>query len=69
MDVDCPDCAVGMKQVQFETGVDGEHRPSVRTEKKRPGLLGQLGLHERKPVITLMCPDCGLLRQYADVDV
>jgi len=71
MDVDCPDCAVPMQQVQFglRKGVSQSEAPFVRTDEQREGLLGHLGVHERKRVLTVMCPQCGLLRQYADVDM
>jgi len=70
MDVHCPDCDVPMRQVQFgmKAGLEEYQAPYVRTAEHREGLLGQLGLHERKRVVTVLCPECGLVRQYADLD-
>jgi len=70
MDVDCPDCGVAMRQVQYgmKAGLEEYQAPYVRTEQRREGLLGQLGLHERKRVVTVLCPECGLVRQYAALD-
>ncbi|MFC7142058.1 hypothetical protein ACFQMA_19755 [Halosimplex aquaticum] len=43
-------------------------KPHVRTDETREGLLGKLGMNERQEVETVMCPECGLLRFYADIE-
>ncbi|MFB6179153.1 MAG: hypothetical protein ABEI77_05455 [Halorientalis sp.] len=70
MQIDCPDCGVRMEQVTFgmQQGLTESQTPFVRTPERREGLLGQLGVHEQKRIRTLMCPECGLLRQYARLD-
>ncbi|WP_136716193.1 hypothetical protein [Halorientalis salina] len=70
MDIDCPDCAVPMERVTFgmKKGLAESQAPFVRTADSREGLLGRLGLTDGQPVLTLLCPECGLLRQYADLD-
>ncbi len=37
----------------------------VTTDEDGGGLLGLLGGGRRRPVSTVRCPECGLLRQYA----
>lgn len=70
MDVNCPDCGVAMEQVQYglKKGVSESQAPFVRTTTRREGLLGRLGFHEEKRVRTVVCPKCGLVRQYARLD-
>ncbi len=43
-------------------------KPDVRTSKSRGGLLGSLGMNERKEVVTAMCPECGRLLFHAKVE-
>lgn len=62
----CPDCNVSMDPVEF--GMNDAWNPHVRTGEKREGLLGKIGVEEQTPVETFMCPNCGLVRQYADVE-
>jgi hypothetical protein len=35
---------------------------------KRDGMLGKLGLSETASVDGVCCPECGLVRLYADLD-
>lgn len=62
----CPDCGVTMETVEF--GMSDAWNAYVKTGEKREGLLGKLGMNERAEVDTLMCPECGLLRFFADVE-
>jgi rubredoxin len=62
----CPDCGVTMEQVKF--GMADAWNPYVNTGEKREGLLGKIGMNEHRDVVTVMCPECGLLRQYVDVE-
>lgn len=55
-----------MESVEF--GMSDAWNPHIKTGEKREGLLGKLGVDETEDVVTLMCPECGLLRFYADVD-
>ncbi|WP_459194753.1 hypothetical protein [Halosimplex sp. J119] len=66
MDHRCPDCGVSMESVEF--GMNDAWQPHVKTEEKREGLLGKLGMNERQEVETVMCPECGLVRFYADIE-
>jgi hypothetical protein len=54
-----------METVEF--GMSDAWSAYVKTGEKREGLLGKLGMNERAEVDTLMCPECGLLRFFADV--
>ena len=66
MDHRCPDCGVTMEEVEF--GMDDAWNAHVRTGEKRTGLLGKLGMNERKSLTTVMCPECGLVRHYAEFE-
>jgi hypothetical protein len=55
-----------MEQVKF--GMADAWNPYVNTGEKRAGLLGKIGMNERRDVTTYMCPECGLLRQYVDLE-
>ena len=69
-DHDCPDCAVAMGRVAFglRGGLEAAQAPFVRTPDRKAGLLGRLGLQEEKPVSAYCCPECGLVRLYADLE-
>jgi len=69
VDATCPDCETAMVSVQYrlKAGLSEFLSPYVTTDERREGLLGRLGANEQRPVKTVMCPDCGLLRQYADL--
>ena len=60
----CPDCGVSMEPVKF--GMTDATKPYIRTDEQREGILGKLGLTEKQDVTTVMCPECGLLRFYAE---
>ncbi|WP_162224385.1 hypothetical protein [Halorussus amylolyticus] len=66
MDVDprCPDCGVTMERTKIQTG-DG-FGLSVKTGEKAGGLLGSLGVNKSLDVSPRMCPECGLVRLYAE---
>jgi hypothetical protein len=40
----------------------------IDTDERREGFLGSLGLTENHSVEGRLCPECGLVRPYADVD-
>jgi ssDNA-binding Zn-finger/Zn-ribbon topoisomerase 1 len=61
-----PDCGVTMEAVKF--GMADAWDPYVNTGEKRTGLLGKLGTNERTAVTTVTCPECGLIRHYAEFD-
>jgi rubredoxin len=62
----CPDCGVTLEPVEFM--MQTERNPKVRTGEKKEGLLGTLGFDDNKPVDTGCCPECGLLRFYAQLE-
>ena len=62
----CPDCSVTMEEVEFSMG--DAWNAHVRTDEKQTGLLGKLGMNERKDLTTVMCPECGLVRHYAEFE-
>ncbi|MFC7213795.1 hypothetical protein ACFQO4_06835 [Saliphagus sp. GCM10025334] len=61
----CPDCAVTMEETTVRTGsgyglrIDGA---------KHDGVLGKLGLETTTKLEAVCCPECGLVRLYADGD-
>lgn len=55
-----------METVKF--GMADAYNPHVTTDEPREGLLGSLGAKERLDVESFMCPECGLVRLYADMD-
>lgn len=61
----CPDCGVEMGEVDFR--MSNAYQPHVKLPERSEGILGSLGVKERRDVTAFMCPDCGLLRFYADV--
>ncbi|AEH36653.1 hypothetical protein [Halopiger xanaduensis] len=61
----CPDCGVTMEPVPVR---DGESmRLSIATGE-REGLLGKLGLKQRAKLQGVCCPECRLVRLYAEDD-
>lgn len=67
---DCSDCGVAMERVSFgmREGLSEAQTPFVRTREPREGLLGRLGVRERAEVRAFLCPECGLVRLYADLE-
>lgn len=63
----CPDCGVGM-----DTGavIGSANREAVqlRTDESAGGVLGKLGMNETLSVDAWACPECGLIRLYADAE-
>lgn len=41
--------------------------PKIKTENDAEGLLGKFGVNESREVESFVCPECGLLRFYADI--
>jgi len=60
----CPDGGVTMDDPDLNTG--GGHFRLV-TDEKADGLLGSLGVDENLDVSPRLCPECGLVRLYADL--
>ncbi len=61
----CPDCGVTMERADPMTAVQQE-RLKLRTEETREGILGSLGLTRTLTARGYVCPECGLVRLYAD---
>jgi len=63
----CPDCGVDLERATPMTALDHE-KVRLRTDEPREGILGSLGAKETVDVAAYICPDCGLVRWYADLD-
>lgn len=63
---DCPDCGVSMESMELKTR-EGYGLRFV-SDERREGILGKLGARQTYGAETLVCPDCGLSRVYADLD-
>ncbi|WP_049907228.1 hypothetical protein [Halovivax asiaticus] len=61
----CPTCAVEMEPTTVTT--DGAGTLYVKT-KRDGGILKRLGLGDYATLDSFCCPECGLVRQYADLD-
>lgn len=61
----CPDCGVTMEKMKLRTA-EGYDLQLVTDEPKQ-GILGGLGMKEKLPLRTVVCPECGLVRQYAEM--
>jgi len=55
-----------MEPVELRTG-EG-FKLQINTDERREGLLGSLGMTENHSVEGRLCPECGLVRTYADLD-
>ncbi|MFP8952026.1 hypothetical protein ACLI4Z_03495 [Natrialbaceae archaeon A-arb3/5] len=61
----CPDCGVRMESAQVRSN-DGARL--VLDTGRRDGMLGKLGISETERVESVCCPECGLVRLYADLE-
>jgi len=59
----CPDCDVAMEPGKLQAFDD-----TLVTEEEQDGVLGAAGLHRRHDVAVRFCPECGLVRLYADLE-
>lgn len=62
----CPDCGVTMDDLTLRT--NSGHTLQVVSEESRDGILGSLGVKKHFDVDGVVCPECGLVRAYADLD-
>ena len=60
----CPDCGVTMEVTKAVTTVDSES-VKLETDDKREG---SLGMKRTLGVDAYLCPECGLVRLYADIE-
>jgi len=67
MDPRCPDCDVPLQESTPTTALQHE-KVWLRTRQPREGLLGSLGAKRSVDVHGYICPECGLVRWYADLD-
>jgi len=65
MERQCPDCDVTMEPAQLSAGGNNVR---VRTEDQSEGFLGSLGLRGSHQLEARLCPECGLVRLYAEVE-
>jgi len=62
----CTDCGVGLERTQLRTSDSMAVR--LRTGQRREGVLGALGMREHLAVAAWLCPECGRVYLYADLD-
>ena len=62
----CPDCGVSMESMTLRS-TDG-HGFQFVSDENREGILGKLGMSQTYDAETVVCPECGLSRVYADLD-
>ncbi|WP_162224386.1 hypothetical protein [Halorussus amylolyticus] len=62
-DARCPDCGVTLAEADLFTG-QGDLK--VRTETDEDGVLAAVGVAKALEVSPRRCPDCGLVRFYAE---
>ena len=62
-DARCPDCDVSLEEADLFTG-QGEFK--IRTEAKSDDVLAAVGVTKALDVTPWRCPDCGLVRLYAE---
>ncbi|MFC4448171.1 MULTISPECIES: hypothetical protein [Halorussus] len=63
VDARCPDCDVALEEADLFTG-QGEFR--VRTETEADDVLAAVGVAKALEVTPRRCPECGLVRFYAE---
>ncbi|OVE85297.1 hypothetical protein [Natronolimnobius baerhuensis] len=61
----CPDCGVTMEPTPVR---DGEGMKLTIRTGKRDGLLGKLGVSDSARLQAVCCPECRLVRLYAEDD-
>jgi rubredoxin len=63
-DRDCPQCDVTMEKTTVTA--EGVGDLYVETEREK-GVLKRLGIGENTSPDAFLCPECGLIRLYADL--
>ncbi|EMA46113.1 hypothetical protein [Halococcus saccharolyticus] len=61
----CPDCDVSMTETKLTAG--GQYDVFVKTDRDG-GLLDRIGIDEHTGTAAHLCPECGLVRLYADIE-
>jgi len=64
MEQRCPACAVTMERMSLQ----GYNNLTLIDDDPAEGVAGSLGMKQRHDVDPLVCPECGLVRLYADLD-
>ena len=59
----CPDCGVSLEEADLFTG-QGEFK--IRTEAESDDVLAAVDVTKALDVTPWRCPDCGLVRLYAE---
>jgi rubredoxin len=62
----CSDCGVGLELTKLRTVDSMAIR--LQTGERREGVLGALGMKEHLDVDAWLCPECGRVRLYADLE-
>ena len=60
----CPDCGVTMTETKLTAG--GQYDLFVKTDRDG-GLLDRVGIGDHTETTAHLCPECGLVRLYADI--
>ena len=55
-----------MEEVEYRVGAN--QNLQVATGEKKDGLLGKLGVGYWTDLTVVMCPECGLVRKFADFE-
>jgi len=63
----CPDCVVDLQRSIPTTALQHE-KLRLRTSQPQAGFLGTLGAKQTVDVYGYICPECGLVRWYADLE-
>jgi predicted RNA-binding Zn-ribbon protein involved in translation (DUF1610 family) len=62
----CPDCGVELERMKLRT--TGGYELELVTNERKSGILGNLGMKETLEPAAFVCPECGLVREYVDVE-
>ncbi|UPW00688.1 hypothetical protein M0R88_00960 [Halorussus gelatinilyticus] len=59
----CPDCDLPLEEVQYDTNAG---RNKIRLNYRDGGILSKLGVTSNTYAYAYVCPECGLVRFYAE---
>lgn len=59
----CPDCDVALEETQYDANQRGN---KIRLNDRGGGVLSKLGVTGSSYAYAYVCPECGLVRFYAE---